>query len=499
MHPPTENGPVARRLAHLGHALCECAADIEAGSMEKAARCLSRATGLAAAIGDGPLPRLAAPMAYCLARRLIRPMVPAVADALIDPTDHLDRRCVRAARRSFFELSPFPKAAIAVSNRVILEAMENEKNVHVIDFAGPVAQPCQWIQLLRDFHRRPEGAPHLRLTIVHDDGELLAKASESLTDEADDLDIAFQLHCVEAQIEALDFNNLHGVLGLRSGEAGAIVCTLQLHRLLAAAADGDAAHRFSQTASGARLQQMAAASTSCPPPSIIIGDAAAACDDDNHDYRSPATPLGFVSPPLTTPPFQQTPPALAGFLSAARAAASPKIVVVTEQEASHNGVSFRKRFAEALGYYAAVHDSLDAAAAARRRPGADAERAEAERAVVGEEIRDVLLREGARRRERHERLQQWALRMEAAGFRSVPLSYDAMWQGNDVLGRCGVGGFESREHAGCLLLCWRSCPVYSVSAWRPDSGGSTYGIGCDYYLPLTLSAPPDPPAHSSEE
>jgi hypothetical protein len=54
-------------------------------------------------------------------------MVPAVAGALIDPSDHLDRRCVRAARRSFFELSPFPKAAVAVGNRVILEAMENEK------------------------------------------------------------------------------------------------------------------------------------------------------------------------------------------------------------------------------------------------------------------------------------------------------------------------------------------------------------------------------------
>ena len=95
--------------------------------MEKAARCLSQATGLAAAARDGPLPRLAVPVADCLTRRLIRPMVPAVADALIDPSDHLDRRCIRAARRSFFELSPFPKAAVAVANRVILEAMENEK------------------------------------------------------------------------------------------------------------------------------------------------------------------------------------------------------------------------------------------------------------------------------------------------------------------------------------------------------------------------------------
>ncbi|RLN28254.1 hypothetical protein C2845_PM05G05960 [Panicum miliaceum] len=151
-------------------------------------------------------------------------MVPAVADTLIDPSDHLDCRCVRAARRSFFELSPFPKAAAAVGNRVILEAMENEKNFHVIDLAGPAAQPRQWIQLLRDFHSRPEGAPHLRLTIVHDDGEFLAKVSESLTDEADELDVPFQVHCVAGQIETLDLNDLHGVLGLKSGEARAIVC-----------------------------------------------------------------------------------------------------------------------------------------------------------------------------------------------------------------------------------------------------------------------------------
>ena len=74
-----------------------------------------------------------------------------------------------------------------------------------------------------------------------------------------------------------------------------------------------------------------------------------------------------------------------------------------------------------------MYDSLDTAAEAYRRPSA--ERAEVERAVFGEEIRDVLLREGAHRRERHDRLQRWAARMELGGFRSVPLSYVAMRQG----------------------------------------------------------------------
>ncbi|XP_039840489.1 scarecrow-like protein 3 [Panicum virgatum] len=436
--------------------------------MEKAARCLSRATGLAAAARDGPLPRLAVPVADCLARRLIRPMVPAVAAALIDPSDHLDRRCVRAACRTFFELSPFPKAAVAVANRVTLEAMENEKNVHVIDFAGPAAQPCQWIQLLRDFHSRPEGAPHLRLTVVHDDGEFLARVSESLTDEADELDVPFQVHCVAGQIEKLDLNDLHGVLGLKSGEARAIVCTTRLHRLLRRAPfepDGGE-HRAAAADGGVLLG----------PPSIR----GAACEDgdDGDPYRSPATPLGFVSPPLTTPPFRM-PAALAGFLSAARAAA-PEIVVLAEQEAGHNGASFRKRFAEALRYYAAAYDSLDA------------ERAEVERAVLGEEVRDVLLREGARRRERHDRLQQWARRMEAAGFRGVALSYAALRQGWTRWGGAAWGMCEQRAR-GWLLLCWRSWPLYSVSAWRPDTG-SAYGVGSGYHL--SPSAPPD---HCFEE
>jgi len=116
-----------------------------------------------------------------------------------------------------------------------------------------------------------------------------------------------------------------------------------------------------------------------------------------------------------------------------------------------------------------------------------------ERAVLGEEVRDVLLREGARRRERHDRLHQWARRMEVAGFRGVPLSYAALRQGVDTLRRCGVGGCESREHEGCLLLCWRSWPLYSVSAWRPDRG-SAYGVGSGYLSP---SAPP--PDHCFEE
>lgn len=355
----------------------------------------------------------------------------------------------------------------------------HEQNVHVIDFAGPSAQPRQWIEILHDFHRRPEGPPHLRLTVVHDDRDFLAKTSKLLDDEAQALDMAFQFHGVVGQLEKLDFNDLDGILHLKSGEARAISCTQQLHRLLATEDDStsssfSSAHQFNnQMTIIARLQQMAS-SSSYPPP--MSGDA---CQDNDELNSSPATPLSFVSPPASTPPPFPMPPALASFLSATHAL-SPKVMVITEQDANHNGVSFRKRFAEALQYYAATYGSLAAAATAYGRPAA--ELVEVERAVLGEEIRDVLLREGAHRRERHDRLQQWAARMETAGYRNVPLSYVAIRKGNKMLRRRGVRGCASRQHEGCLLLCWSSWPLYSVSAWRPNGGEQTAG-GTEYLSP----------------
>nr|CBX25283.1 hypothetical_protein [Oryza brachyantha] len=451
----------------LGLALLECAAHVEAGPMAKAARCLARATGLAAAAGDRPRKRLALTLVDCLARCLLRP-VPAITDALIDPWSYLDRRSVRAARLGFFELSPFPKVAFVVGNRAIVEAVENETSVHVVGMSGPATQPCQWIQLLHELRRRPGRPPHVvRLTVIHDDEELLAKMAELLHDEAEELDMEFQFHGVVGQLEDLDFGNLHNVLEIKSGEALAVSCTLQLHRLLAAEDDATYSSRsahLNQMASIAQLQHMAAA-RSRPPSSGSDGGSVQYKDDDD-SFQSPGTPLAFVSPPASTPHFH-TPAPLASFLSAVRAL-SPKIVVVAEQDADHNGASFRKRFCEALHHYAAVFDNLDAAAAtssSHHRP--PEERAQVERVVVGEEIRGVLLREGAHRRERHDRLRHWAARMEMAGFTGVPLSYDAIRRGNDMLRRCGLRPGENKECSGCLLLCLSSRPLYSVSAWRP--------------------------------
>jgi len=161
-------------------------------------------------------------------------------------------------------------------------------------------------------------------------------------------------------------------------------------------------------------------------------------------------------------------------------ALSPKIMVVAESEANHNAAAFLEWFEEALNYYASLFDCLERAAAAPRHWCA-AERAWVERLVLGEEVRGVVAREGAERKERHERLAQWARRMEAAGMERVGMSYGGMMEARKLLRSLGWGGSYEVVHDArgeAFFFCWHRRPLYSVSAWRPAAGRhSGSGLG----------------------
>ncbi|KAF0913337.1 hypothetical protein E2562_021986 [Oryza meyeriana var. granulata] len=62
-------------------------------------------------------------------------------------------------------------------------------------------------------------------------------------------------------------------------------------------------------------------------------------------------------------------PKLGSFLSSVRSL-SPKIMVMTEQEANHNGGAFQERFDEALNYYASLFDCLQRSACCSARRSA---------------------------------------------------------------------------------------------------------------------------------
>lgn len=139
---------------------------------------------------------------------------------------------------------------------------------------------------------------------------------------------------------------------------------------------------------------------------------------------------------------------------------APKVMVVVEQDSSHNGPFFLGRFMEALHYYAAIFDSLDAVL-----PKYDTRRAKMEQFYFAEEIKNIVSCEGPARVERHERVDQWRRRMSRAGFQPVPLKMAA--QAKQWLAGINAGeGYTTVEEKGCLVLGWKSKPIIAASCWK---------------------------------
>ncbi|XAR60328.1 hypothetical protein NMG60_11033650 [Bertholletia excelsa] len=127
--------------------------------------------------------------------------------------------------------------------------MEGEKMVHIIDLNA--TEPAPWRALLQDLSARPEGPPHLRITGVHQQKEILDQMAHILTEEAEKLDIPFQFNPIVCKLEDLEAEKLR----VKTGEALAISCVLQLHTLLAN--DDELLKKKSPTASsnGVNLQR----------------------------------------------------------------------------------------------------------------------------------------------------------------------------------------------------------------------------------------------------
>ncbi|KAM1103112.1 hypothetical protein ACFX19_011852 [Malus domestica] len=138
---------------------------------------------------------------------------------------------------------------------------------------------------------------------------------------------------------------------------------------------------------------------------------------------------------------------------------SPKLMVLVEQDTSHNGPFFLGRFMEALHNYSAIFDSLDA-----MLPKYDTRRVKMEQFYFGEEIKNIVSCEGPARVERHERVDQWRRRMRRAGFQPAPLR--TMAQAVKWLETNACEGYTVVEDKGCLVLGWKSKPIIATSCWK---------------------------------
>ncbi|KAF6139241.1 hypothetical protein GIB67_009574 [Kingdonia uniflora] len=139
---------------------------------------------------------------------------------------------------------------------------------------------------------------------------------------------------------------------------------------------------------------------------------------------------------------------------------SPKVLVLVEQDSSHNGPFFLGRFMEALHYYSAIFDSLDS-----MLPKYDTKRAKMEQFYFAEEIKNIISCEGPARVERHERVDQWRRRMSRAGFQPTPIKLIS--QAKQWLDKVKVcEGYTIVEEKGCLVLGWKMKPIVAASCWK---------------------------------
>jgi len=430
------------RGLYLIHLLLTCANHVASGSLQNANAALEQLSHLASPDGD-TMQRIAAYFTEALANRILKswPGLYKALNATQTRTNNVSEEI--HVRRLFFEMFPILKVSYLLTNRAILEAMEGEKMVHVIDLDA--SEPAQWLALLQAFNSRPEGPPHLRITGVHHQKEVLEQMAHRLIEEAEKLDIPFQFNPVVSRLDCLNVEQLR----VKTGEALAVSSVLQLHTFLASDDDlmrKNCALRFQNNPNGVDLQRVLMMSH---------GSAAEARENDmsnNNGY----SPSGDSASSLPLPSSGRTD----SFLNAIWGL-SPKVMVVTEQDSDHNGSTLMERLLESLYTYAALFDCLET-----KVPRTSQDRIKVEKMLFGEEIKNIISCEGFERRERHEKLEKWSQRIDLAGFGNVPLSYYAMLQARRLLQGCGFDGYRIKEESGCAVICWQDRPLYSVSAWR---------------------------------
>lgn len=140
---------------------------------------------------------------------------------------------------------------------------------------------------------------------------------------------------------------------------------------------------------------------------------------------------------------------------------APKVVTMVEQDLSHSG-SFLARFVEAIHYYSALFDSLDASY------GEDSpERHVVEQQLLSREIRNVLAVGGPARTGDAKFVGSWRDKLARSGFGPASLAGSAAAQAALLLGMFPSDGYTLVEENGALKLGWKDLCLLTASAWRP--------------------------------
>nr|ATG83504.1 GRAS4 transcription factor [Salvia miltiorrhiza] len=289
------------------------------------------------------------------------------------------------------QICPYYRFAYTSATAVILEAMQNEKRIHIIDFQ--IAQGSQWLSFIQAVSRRPDGPPYVCITGVDDSessharGGGLELVGQRLARLAESCGVPFEFHGAATSVCDVQLENLK----VQHGEALAVNFPYVLHHI--------------------------------PDESVSTS---------NHRDRL----LRLVK------------------------SLSPKVMTLVEQESNTNTAAFSQRFRETLDYYAAMFESIDAAALARD----DKQRINAEEHCVAKDVVSIIACEGDERRERHELFGKWKSRLTMAGFSSIPLNPSVATTVRDMLKEYSPN-YAIAEANGALYIGWKNKALVSFSAW----------------------------------
>ncbi|PKA59517.1 Nodulation-signaling pathway 2 protein [Apostasia shenzhenica] len=146
-----------------------------------------------------------------------------------------------------------------------------------------------------------------------------------------------------------------------------------------------------------------------------------------------------------------------------------RLVTIVEEEASAAAAGgggdggdegFTARFLDELQRYSAILDSLEAGF-----PMQDRARRVVEKVILGPRIAGAVGRAYRQRVEGEMAAKGWSERVEAAGFRRVGLSFFNLCQARLLLGLFNDGYRVEEEAPNKLVLCWKSCRLFSTSVW----------------------------------
>ncbi|MCO5598499.1 hypothetical protein L7F22_052596 [Adiantum nelumboides] len=167
--------------------------------------------------------------------------------------------------------------------------------------------------------------------------------------------------------------------------------------------------------------------------------------------------INCLHPLLSLPPSNKSLPNLLYMLLNQ----APNIFILVEKEASHNGPFFLSRFLEALHFYSAIFDSLDATL-----PQHSQDRAKVEMFIFAQEIVNIVACEDDERVKRHEKLDKWRHIMMTIGFQSIAFSANANNQSRVLLDLYPRNGYMLKERKGALQLGWQDRAIIVASAWH---------------------------------